>query len=89
MERVLSRMTPRFLTDVDRFMDVVSSSSVSAVGSCESFWRDPTSIASVLLSFSLSLLFELVTHSRDYESSAENFSTYPIPPSISSLRPIM
>ena len=55
-ERVLSRMTPRFLTDVDRFMDVVSSSSVSAVGSCESFWRDPTSIASVLLSFSLSLL---------------------------------
>ena len=53
MERVVS---PRFLTDVDRFMDVVSSSSVSGAGSCERFWRDPTSIASVLLSFSLSLL---------------------------------
>ena len=35
MERVLSRTTSRFLTDVDRFMDVVSSSSVSGVGSCE------------------------------------------------------
>ena len=41
-------MTPRFLTDVDRFKDVVSSSSVSGVGSCESFNLDPTSIASVL-----------------------------------------
>ena len=54
MERVLSRTTPRFLTDVDRFMDVVSSSSVSGVGSCESFWRDPTSFS--LAVFSLSLL---------------------------------
>ena len=34
---VLSRTPPWFLTVVDRFMDVVSSSCVSAVGSCESF----------------------------------------------------
>ena len=79
MERVLSRTTPRFLTDVDRFMDVVSSSSVSGVGSCESFWRDPISIASVLLSFSLSLLcvFQSTqTSGREKCRSREKYASF-------------